>query len=89
MGIVMFLNVWMFSLPPSFRRQEICTPEVYEQIVAKGNEDKYDCITMEMWKDSIVQYYKDGGGVVFDFSINPKTLERNKKLWESTFGGSS
>ena len=42
---------------------------------------------MEMWKDGIVDYYKNGGGAVFDLSIDPKTLERNKAMWERTFGG--
>ena len=89
LGIVMLLNVWLFSLPPSFRRQNVCTPEVYERLEQAGVQpgDERYCITMEMWKDSIADYYAKGGGVVFDLSIDPRTLERNKILWESTFGG--
>lgn len=90
-GLVLALNVWMFSLPASFRRRNVCNDDVYQRIVVdsgvKPNDDRY-CITMEMWKQSIVDYYKNGGGVEFDLSIDPKTLERNKMLWESTFGGS-
>ena len=89
LAIALLLNVWMFSLPPSFRRQNICTDEGYEKVVIKGGAQQGDdnyCITMEMWKDSIVEYYKNGGGVVFDLSIDPKTLERNKAIWDATFG---
>lgn len=89
LAIALLLNVWMFSLPPSFRRQNICTEEGYEKVVIKGGAQQGDdnyCITTEMWKDSIVEYYKNGGGVVFDLSIDPKTLERNKAIWDATFG---
>ena len=84
MGFILFLNLWVFSIPPEFRRQPICSQETYEfnQIYNPNN----DCVTIDVWKDSIAEYYANGGGVQFDFSINPKTLEANQAKLDSFLG---
>eukprot|EP00523_Entomoneis_sp_CCMP467_P003224 CAMPEP_0168742710 /NCGR_PEP_ID=MMETSP0724-20121128/13177_1 /TAXON_ID=265536 /ORGANISM="Amphiprora sp., Strain CCMP467" /LENGTH=198 /DNA_ID=CAMNT_0008790269 /DNA_START=155 /DNA_END=751 /DNA_ORIENTATION=- len=98
LGIVLLLNVWLFSLPPSFRRQDLCRPEEYDvqqqQVLALAQQGgysgggaplfEYPCVTP--WRRSIVDYYQSGGGVVFDLSIDPRTVQRNRALWEATFG---
>ena len=38
------------------------------------NRDKcYNCVTTSEWVDGIKEYYANGGGVQFDFSIAPET----------------
>jgi len=56
--------VWGFSIPPEFRRARICTEE---QVAAAAKEAH--CTTFDNWKSELSQYYKDGGGVKFNFSV--------------------
>ena len=75
-GSVMFalaiaLGVWIFSIPPEIRRQHICTPSA----CVENRSKCYDCVTLGEWNDGVVEYYKNGGGVQFDFSVDPATLE--------------
>jgi hypothetical protein len=78
MGIVLALCIWLFSIPTEFRRAHLCSDEdaaVYEQ-----------CWTLGQWTDGVADYYKKGGGVNFDFSIDPATLEENAELQKELFG---
>ena len=90
--IVVSACLWFFTIPPHFRRQNICSSqEVYEQLqfLNPNQNDNYEgCITREMWNDSIVEYYKNGGGIEIDFSVDPRTVAKNKAAVESFFGGS-
>ena len=65
MGIVLALNVWIFSIPPEFRRAKVCPDLPTTQSLINSGQ----CITADAWKDGIAEYYKNGGGVHFDFSI--------------------
>ena len=56
--------VWGFSIPPEFRRARICTEE---QVAAAAKEAH--CTTFDNWKSELSQYYKDGGGIKFNFSV--------------------
>lgn len=82
MAVVLFLNVWLFSVPPEFRRAYICPPQDYciEQRSRCSN-----CVTFQEWTDGIADYYKGGGGIQFDFSIDPATLARNKQIMDDIF----
>ena len=66
---VMAACIWIFSIPPEFRRAYICagTPCLEQRSLCN------DCVTVTEWKDGILDYYKNGGGVQFDFSIDPKS----------------
>lgn len=60
--------VWLFTIPPEFRRAFICPSEICVE-----NRDKCnDCRTLSEWKDGVKEYYDSGGGIVWDFSIAPK-----------------
>lgn len=61
LGLVLLVNVWLFSIPPEFRRAEICL-----------RESASDCVKLQDWASQIKAYYDAGGGVVFDFSIERK-----------------
>jgi len=82
-GFVLLVNVWLFSVPPSFRRAYICPTPRCEQ----NRPACKDCVTGEEWKNGIVDYYRNGGGIQFDFSIDPATLEANKQSVEALLGG--
>ncbi|GAX24180.1 hypothetical protein FisN_4Lh269 [Fistulifera solaris] len=74
-GFVLFLCVWLFSIPPEFRRAYFCSPACEENPIYCN-----DCVTPKEWVSGIVEYYQNGGGIQFDFSIDPKT----KRFWEDT-----
>lgn len=64
MGLVLLVNVWVFSIPPEFRRAKICTEEQVVQFPNSG------CMTSTTWVDGVKEYYANGGGIHFDFSID-------------------
>lgn len=66
LAIVGLFNVWMFSIPPEFRRARFCTEEDSIQYA-----DRH-CTTFKAWKTGVAEYYANGGGVHFDFSIEGK-----------------
>eukprot|EP00977_Amphora_coffeiformis_P018091 scaffold6164_cov163-Amphora_coffeaeformis.AAC.2 len=85
--IVMLVNVWLFSIPPYFRRVLICPDPLPPGCETTAPRIKcQECITAEEWKQGVVEYYQNGGGIQFDFSINPATLEANKKALQGVLG---
>lgn len=66
-AIVLLFNVWIFSIPPEFRRAKICSEEQVIQFPESG------CMTGAKWASGIKDYYANGGGISFDFSIDPKS----------------
>jgi hypothetical protein len=68
MVLILALNVWIFSIPTEFRRTRFCT----EEQVLLFPDSK--CKTFGQWKSQIVDYYGNGGGVKFDFSIEDKEI---------------
>lgn len=65
-GLLIFallINVWLFSIPTEFRRAKNCSVEEV-QLYPDSN-----CMTTEMWVEGIAEYYRNGGGLHFDFSI--------------------
>ena len=63
MAFVLLINIWIFSIPTEFRRARICKEE---DVVLYPNKN---CITADEWFRGVGDYYKNGGGVQFDFSI--------------------
>eukprot|EP00574_Skeletonema_japonicum_P008313 CAMPEP_0201716660 /NCGR_PEP_ID=MMETSP0593-20130828/2586_1 /ASSEMBLY_ACC=CAM_ASM_000672 /TAXON_ID=267983 /ORGANISM="Skeletonema japonicum, Strain CCMP2506" /LENGTH=166 /DNA_ID=CAMNT_0048206511 /DNA_START=12 /DNA_END=512 /DNA_ORIENTATION=+ len=61
--LVLLVNVWAFSIPVEFRRARFCTEEQ-----VRLNSDSH-CITFDNWKSGIIDYYANGGGAEFDFSV--------------------
>ncbi|KAL7546157.1 hypothetical protein ACHAWF_009499 [Thalassiosira exigua] len=62
----MFVTIWMFSIPPEFRRARLCREED-----VKLYPDRH-CTTFEAWRKGVAEYYANGGGVEFDFSVEGK-----------------
>jgi hypothetical protein len=75
-AIVLSICVWFFSIPPEFRRTHFCPTSK----CVENRASCYDCTTFGEWKVRVADYYKGGGGVHFDFSIDPATKEFNKDL---------
>ena len=69
--IVLLVCVWIFSIPPEFRRAHMCMTEACEQNRAAC----YDCVTQSEWIDNIASYYKNGGGIQFDFTVGEETKQ--------------
>ena len=63
MAFVLLINIWIFSIPTEFRRARICKEE---DVVLYPNKN---CITADEWFKGVESYYKNGGGIQFDFSI--------------------
>jgi hypothetical protein len=71
LGAVLLACLWIFTIPPEFRRAYLCGSDRCVQ-----NRSAYlcnDCMTPDEWKQGIVDYYRSGGGVKFDFSIDPNS----------------
>lgn len=82
LALVFFICIWQFSIPPTFRRAKFCPPAcVKERALCRT-----PCVTIEEWTSDIVQYYKNGGGIQWDFSIDPNTLAENEKFVKNLFG---
>lgn len=62
--------IWSFSIPPEFRRAHICMTD--QCVPIENRKYCHDCKTMKELKEGIQQYYANGGGVQFDFSIEEK-----------------
>ncbi len=63
--VVVLIATWLFTIPPEFRRARICT----EQQVIDNPGSK--CITAGNWVKGVQEYYRNGGGIKFDFTIDP------------------
>ena len=72
-SLVFAVCVWSFSIPPEFRRAHFCMAEKCVQNRAMC----YDCVTFDEWKDGVAQYYRNGGGIQFDFTV----AEETKAVW--------
>ena len=81
-GLVLFICIWQFSIPPTFRRAKFCPPACAKERALC----RKPCVTIEEWTSDIVQYYKNGGGIQWDFSIDPNTLAENEKFVQNLFG---
>jgi hypothetical protein len=64
--LVLLVAVWLFSIPPEFRRARICTEQ---QVIDNPNSK---CITAQNWVSGVKGYYQNGGGVEFDFTVDPE-----------------
>lgn len=80
--VALVIVLWGFSIPPEFRRAHFCSGNVAGTVIpcAEQRASCYDCVTFDEWKTGIAQYYEDGGGINFDFSIDPKTTAANEQM---------
>ena len=70
--IVLLGCVWMFTIPPEFRRAYIC-PDACAKVENQAAPTCQTCITGEEWVNGIKEYYANGGGIQWDFSIDPNS----------------
>mmetsp|Transcript_17376 Transcript_17376/g.35700 ORF Transcript_17376/g.35700 Transcript_17376/m.35700 type:complete len:161 (-) Transcript_17376:236-718(-) len=64
-AIVIAINIWFFSIPVEFRRTRICSE-------ADTRDFPTRCMTSQQFTSGIAEYYRNGGGIKFDFSIEGK-----------------
>lgn len=72
--IVMAGCIWLFSIPPEFRRAHFC---IVERCVQERSKC-YNCVTFSEWTVGVQEYYRGGGGVEFDFTVADET----KAFWK-------
>ena len=59
------LSAWFFTIPPEFRRAHFCASDICVQTRCN------DCVSVAEWVTGIKDYYRNGGGIKWDFSIDP------------------
>lgn len=62
LALVFAVCVWFFTVPVEFRRTKICT-----EVQTRDFPDV--CMTSAQFTSGIADYYKNGGGIKFDFSV--------------------
>ena len=72
--IVVAFCVWLFSIPPEFRRAYFCSTTYCEQ----NRSQCHNCVTTAEWSAGVAEYYKNGGGIEFDFTVADET----KQFWQ-------
>jgi hypothetical protein len=73
LALVGFFVIWSFSIPVEFRRAHWCFTTTCEQ--NRSLPFCHDCVTFGEWSHDIVEYYRNGGGVQWDFSVGEETKE--------------
>jgi len=76
LGLAVAASVWLFSIPPEFRRARICTD------VECSKDGTVCCITPKAWLTGVADFYRNGGGIEWDFSIDPATIAKNEAMRE-------
>ena len=67
-AITLLLCVWSFSIPVELRRDHWCFTDKCSENRSRCN----DCVTFSEWYGKVNEYYANGGGINFDFSIEEK-----------------
>ena len=60
------ISVWFFTVPPAFRRSKLCSE-------AETAQYPDVCMTAGQFSNRVIEYYQNGGGIQWDFSIAPET----------------
>lgn len=68
LGFALAVCIWAFSIPPDLRREHFC----FTDKCVENRSYCYDCVTFGEWYGQVKEYYANGGGVHFDFSIEKK-----------------
>ncbi|CAB9524403.1 expressed unknown protein [Seminavis robusta] len=65
--------IWCFSIPVELRRAHWCFSDRCEQ--NRSLPVCNNCVTFGEWSNDVAEYYRNGGGVHFDFSVGEETKE--------------
>jgi hypothetical protein len=67
-SFTLLLCVWAFSIPVELRIDHFCFTEKCAANRSRCN----DCVTFPEWSGKVKEYYANGGGIQFDFSVEKK-----------------
>lgn len=84
LAISLGFAVWLFTIPPTFRRAYLCPSDYF---VNESTEVR-ECTTLREWFAGVSDYYDKGGGIQWDFSIDPETVQKNEEFLDAVFGTS-
>jgi hypothetical protein len=86
LGMSLLLSAWLFTIPPSFRRAYLCPSDYFANSndgFAQQQEQRADCVPWGVWWSDVIEYYKNGGGVQWDFSVDPQTIRDNQEFLDA------
>lgn len=77
-ALVLLGCLWLFSIPPEFRRVHFCVGSRGDIPCVENRAKCYNCLTFSEWADGVSEYYRNGGGIQFDFTV----AEETKQFWK-------
>jgi hypothetical protein len=87
LGMSLLLSAWLFTIPPSFRRAYLCPSDYFANanggIAQQQQEQQADCVPWGVWWSDVFEYYRNGGGVQWDFSVDPQTIRDNQAFLDA------
>jgi hypothetical protein len=90
LGMSLLVSAWLFTIPPSFRRAYLCPSDYFASsnsntggIAQQLQEQAADCVPLGVWWSDVVAYYQNGGGIQWDFSIDPQTVRDNQEFMDA------
>jgi hypothetical protein len=85
LGVSLLASAWLFTIPPSFRRAYLCPRDYFANSNNNGiaQEQATDCVPWKVWWSDVVAYYRSGGGIQWDFSIDPQTVRDNREFLDA------
>jgi hypothetical protein len=86
LGISLLVSAWLFTIPPSFRRAYLCPSDYLANSnsgTAQQQEPATDCVPLKVWWSDVAAYYRGGGGIQWDFSIDPQTVQDNQEFLDA------
>lgn len=71
LGFVLLVTIWFFSIPKEFRRTHLCFSD---RCAANPTfELCHNCVTFGQLTHDIADYYKNGGGIEWNFEVGEET----------------
>jgi hypothetical protein len=91
LGVSLLASAWLFTIPPSFRRAYLCPSDYFANSNNNGiaQEQTTDCVPWKVWWSDVVAYYRSGGGIQWDISIDPQTVRDNREFLDAVIASYS
>lgn len=83
LAVSLVIATWLFTIPPSFRRAYLCPSDYFSEVIVVPESEQRECIPLQQWFANVGDYYRNGGGVQWDFSIDPQTVEDNQAFLDA------
>lgn len=78
LAMSLLLSAWLFTVPPEFRRAYLCPAELF--VLDVPVEERRECTPLSQWFADVFDYYRQGGGIQWDFTVDPRTVADNREF---------